>query len=166
MATFDDCSQVVSKPGGEAKPEDTPTASAAGTTVATPAPAPFGKRAGTTTALPGAVPCTCNVAKSGEQDDDGSSSVGVDTLTVVVIVIAILQQLGISVAAVMYCQNRKSGAADEVKKRARAQRGQHAQANSAYDTGGTYDTVATHPTFAPQGGLEVTNYADGSNSAA
>ena len=59
------------------------------------------------------------MAKSGDQDDDGSSG-GVDTLTVVVIAIGILQQLAIGVAAVMYCQNRKSGAADEVKESVRA----------------------------------------------
>ena len=119
--------------------------------MATPPPPPFDKRAGTTTALPGAVPCTCDVAKSGSQDDDGGgSSGGVDTATVVVIVIAILQQLAIGVAAAMYCQNRKSGAADEVKKRARAQRGQRAHAraataNPAFGAGDAYDTVAAGP---------------------
>ena len=41
-----------------------------------------------------------------------------------------------------------------------------AKANTSLDDGGAYDAVTTSQTFAPQGGLEITNYADGSNSAA
>ena len=126
-----------------------------------PTPAPSGKRAGTT-ALPTVAPCTCDVAKSGSQDDGGGgSSRSVDTLTVVVIVVAVLQQLAIGVAAVMYCQNRKkSGAAGEVQERALAQRVQPraTAANASFDDGGAYDVVATSQTFAPQGGLAITNY--------
>ena len=159
---FGVCAQVIIKPGGEANPEDSPPASAVGTTAATPTLVPSDKRAAAT-AFPTVAPCMCDVAKVGSQDDGGGS--GVDTLTVVVIVIAVLQQLAIGVAVVLYCQNRKSGAADEVRERARAQA--HATtANTSFGASDTYDAVAASQTFAPQTGLEITTYADGTNTAA